>query len=138
MCYIAGSARGQYEANPVSELTTRANWQSLQLLEMPAVESQKSLEDRQNKENRNDCSGFIVLQTQLDFVLGSRSWKVILDSDVMDTSVFRESKVRTNFIEPFPKQNRTKLCKLVNNRCNDKKVLLIGLFVVSCRYEEMV
>ena len=88
---------------------------------LPAVESQKSLEDRQNKENRNDCSGFIVLQTQLAFVLGSRSWKVILDSDVMDTSVFRESKIRTNFIEPFPKQNRTKLCKLVNKRCNDKK-----------------
>ena len=88
---------------------------------LPAVESQKSLEDRQNKENRNDCRGFIVLQTQLAFVLGSRSWKVILDSDVMDTSVFRESKIRTNFIEPFPKQNRTKLCKLVNKRCNDKK-----------------
>ena len=90
------------------------------------MESQQSLEDRQNKENINDCRGFIVLQTQLAFFLGSRSQKVILDSDVMDTSVFRESKIRTNFIEPFPKQNRTKPCKLVNKRCNDKKVLLIG------------
>ena len=57
------------------------------------MESQKSLEDRENKENINGCREFIVLQTQLAFFLGSLSQKVILDSDVMDTSVFWERKI---------------------------------------------
>ena len=110
MRYIASSVHEQYEANPEFESATRADKQK-----MPAVESQKSAaEDRQNKENLNDPRGFIVLQTQLAFLLGSRCQKVILDSDVMYTSAFQESKIGTNFIEPFPKQNRTKLCKLVN------------------------
>ena len=47
---------------------------------MPVVESQKSTEERQNKENMKDCRGLIVLQTQLAFFLGSGSKKVILDS----------------------------------------------------------
>ena len=47
---------------------------------MPAVESQKSAEDRQNKENINDCRGFIVLQTHLAFFLGSGSKNIILAS----------------------------------------------------------
>ena len=58
---------------------------------------------RKHKLNR----GFIVLQTQLAFSLGSRSQKVILDSEVMHSSVFQESQIRTNVIEPFPKQNKT-------------------------------
>ena len=74
---------------------------------LPAVESQKSAEDRQNEENINYNHGFIVLQTQLAFSLGSRSQKVILDSEVMHSSVFQESQIRTNVIEPFPKQNKT-------------------------------
>ena len=46
------------------------------------VESQKSAEDhhKRNKENINDCRGFIVLQRQLAFFLGSGSQKFILDS----------------------------------------------------------
>ena len=32
--------------------------------------------------------------------------EVILDFDVMYTSVFQESKIRTNFIELFPKENQ--------------------------------
>ena len=55
-----------------------------------------------------------MLQTQLAFPLGSRSQKVILDSEVMHSSVFQESEIRTNVIEPFPKQNKTKQCQLVN------------------------
>ena len=47
---------------------------------MPVVESQKSTEESQNKENMKDCRGLIVLQTQLAFFLGSGSKKVILDS----------------------------------------------------------
>ena len=47
---------------------------------MPVVESQKSTEGSQNKENMKDCRGLIVLQTQLAFFLGSGSKKVILDS----------------------------------------------------------
>ena len=47
---------------------------------MPVVESQKSTEERQNKENMKDCRRLIVLQTQLAFFLGSGSKKVILDS----------------------------------------------------------
>ena len=47
---------------------------------MPAVESQKSAEDRQNKENINDCRGFILLQTHLAFSLGSGSKNIILAS----------------------------------------------------------
>ena len=122
MRYIASSVREQYEANPEFESATRADNQK-----MPAVESQKSAaEDRQNEENLNDPRGFIVLQTQSAFFLGSRCQKVILDSDAMYTSAFQESKIGTNFIEPFPKQNRTKLCKLMKEWCNDEKVLLIG------------
>ena len=48
-----------------------------------------------------------MLQIQLAFSLGSRSQKVILDSEVMHSSVFQESQIRTNVIEPFPKQNKT-------------------------------
>ena len=42
---------------------------------MPEVKSQKSAEDhhKQNKENIKDCRGFIVLQRQLPFFLGSGS-----------------------------------------------------------------
>ena len=47
---------------------------------MPAVESQKLVEDVQNKENINDCRGFIVLQRQLAFFPVSGSQKFILDS----------------------------------------------------------
>ena len=49
---------------------------------MPEVKSQKSAEDhhKQNKENIKDCRGFIVLQRQLPFFLGSGSQKFILDS----------------------------------------------------------
>ena len=49
---------------------------------MPEVKSQKSAEDhhKQNKENIKDCHGFIVLQRQLPFFLGSGSQKFILDS----------------------------------------------------------
>ena len=61
----------------------------------------------------------------------------------MYTALFQERKVRTNFIEPFPKQNKTKKynffciilhlqglqnktkCKLVNVRCYDERILLI-------------
>ena len=42
---------------------------------MPVVESQKSTEESQNKENMKDCRGLIVLQTQLAFFLGSGSKK---------------------------------------------------------------
>ena len=45
---------------------------------MPVVESQKSTEESQNKENMEDCRRLIVLQTQLAFFLGSGSKKVIL------------------------------------------------------------
>ena len=103
MRYIASSVREQYEANPEFESATQADKPK-----MPAVESQKSAaEDRQNEENINYNSGFIVLQTQLAFSLGSRSQKVILDSEVMHSSVFQESQIRTNVIKPFPKQNKT-------------------------------
>ena len=44
------------------------------------MEKKKSLEDSQNKENIDDSSGFIVLQTQLAFFPGSRCKQVILDS----------------------------------------------------------
>ena len=45
----------------------------------------------------------------------------------MYIAVFQEGKIRTNFIGPFSKQNKTKKkCELVNERCDDKKVHLIG------------
>ena len=43
----------------------------------------------------------------------------------MYIAVFQEGKIRTNFIGPFSKQNKTKKkCELVNERCNDKKSTL--------------
>ena len=57
---------------------------------MPVVESQKSTEERQNKENMKDCRGLIVLQTQLAFFLGSGSKKVILDSFKIKRNLLRQ------------------------------------------------
>ena len=45
-----------------------------------AMESQKAVEDSQNKENINDYRGFVVLQKQLAFFSISRNKQVILDS----------------------------------------------------------
>ena len=44
------------------------------------MESQKAVEDSQNKENINDYRGFVVLQKQLAFFSISRNKQVILDS----------------------------------------------------------
>ena len=138
MCYIAGSARGQYEANPESELTTRANWQSLQLLETAGGGVAKIVRG-QRKQRKHKRLSWVYCATNTVGLLSrlskskSHSW-----FGCNGHVCILRKKNYENFIEPFPKQNRTKLCKLVNNRCNDKKVLLIGLFVVSCRYEEMV
>lgn len=45
-----------------------------------AMESQKAVEESQNKENINDSRGFVVLQKQLAFFSISRNKQVILDS----------------------------------------------------------
>ena len=47
---------------------------------VPAMESQKAVEESQNKENINDSRGFVVLQKQLAFFSISRNKQVILDS----------------------------------------------------------
>lgn len=45
-----------------------------------AMESQKAVENSQNKDNINDSRGFVVLQKQLVFFSISRNKQVILDS----------------------------------------------------------
>mgnify|MGYP007020701712 CR=1 FL=1 len=85
------------------------------------VESQKSAEDhhKRNKENINDCRGFIVLQTQLAFFLGSGSQKFILDSfkikrnrSLQDGSSIFKKLVRSRWLDiGFVVRDRSKkLC----------------------------
>ena len=45
-----------------------------------AMESQKAVEDSQNKENINDSRGFILPQSQSAFSPGFRNAQVIFDS----------------------------------------------------------
>ena len=84
--HIAGSARGQYEANPVfwflSALISGKEKKCVERTSkvrnfwtMSAMKSQKAAEDSQTKENINDTRGFVLLQIQMGFFPGSRNTK---------------------------------------------------------------
>ena len=45
---------------------------------MTATQSQKAAEENQNKENKNETRGFILLQTQLTFFPASRNKQVFI------------------------------------------------------------
>ena len=126
--HIAGSARGQYEANPVfwflSALISgkeKSAWsgQVRNFWTMSAMKSQKAAEDSQTKENINDTRGFVLLQTQMAFFPGSRNTKRKLS-----LLILIKAKSVGNMISPL-------LIKLVRSRWLD-----ISL-VVSLRFYEL-
>ena len=88
--HIASSARGQDEVNPVFWLAT---WAGMMGLPSPALDSPYWPHARKltkfvtfgqyrhiHRKKINDPLGFIVLQTQLAFTIGSRNKQAILDS----------------------------------------------------------
>ena len=88
--HIANSARGQDEVNPVFWLAT---WAGMMGLPSPALDSPYWPHARKltkfvtfgqcrhiHRKKINDPLGFIVLQTQLAFTIGSRNKQAILDS----------------------------------------------------------
>ena len=84
--HIANSARGQDEVNPVFWLAT---WAGIMGPPSPARDSPywsharkltKFVTFGQCRKKINDPLGFIVLQTQLAFTIGSRNKQAILDS----------------------------------------------------------
>ena len=84
--HIASSARGQDEVNPVFWLAT---WAGMMGPPSPARDSPywsharkltKFVTFGQCRKKINDPLGFIVLQTQLAFTIGSRNKQAILDS----------------------------------------------------------
>ena len=82
--HIAGSTHKKYEASPLFWLATetvrdcclwpcargRSTWSGY-FWAISAMKSQKTAEESHNKENIKNPRGFIVLQTQMSFSLGS-------------------------------------------------------------------
>ena len=118
-CVISLAAPVEKRIHRLHQLPERTN-RVCNFQTMP-VESQKSAEDhhKRNKENINDCRGFIVLQTQLAFFLGSGSQKFILDSfkikrnrSLQDGSSIFKKLVRSRWLDiGFVVRDRSKkLC----------------------------
>ena len=128
--HIASSARGQDEVNPVFWLGT---WAGMMGPPSPARDSPYWCHVRKltkfvtfgqcrhiHRKKINDPLGFIVLQTQLAFSIGSRNKQAILDS--------YQSEIFCHTINPLMTKPREYKTKLVQSRWLDISLVLFLLF----------